>query len=67
MRKILVNFFKGLFRSEMEQVADLVKELLDALRDEQITYEEMQNLKEKAFNVLIDFGFDKDFLKDKLD
>lgn len=57
----MFNFFKKekLIKEEKIIMAELVEQLLAALRDDEITEQEKIELREKAYSVLIDLGLDK--------
>jgi len=66
MKKILYNLGNFLIRisgqeketSETErELYNLVKELIDAIRDGKIDSQEMKSLREKAYNLLLDYNF----------
>lgn len=55
----MFNFFKKMFQKKiLSDFSSLIYELLDALRDNKISESEKRKLREKAYKLLLDYGFD---------
>jgi len=42
------------------EIESLIKDMIDAVRDDEIDKEEFKSLKKRAYNLLVDLGFYKE-------
>ena len=59
-------FLKKFFGKEREKaLADIIHELLDAIRDDKVDAREIKELRKKAYEILVNFGLDKKKFNDE--